>query len=95
MVAGAALRERSFAEVKRLCYGGLDAATLLRSVATRLKRVVPFEAYCAQTNDPLSGLLTHVINDGAILGEKEHSDSHECSSNGFPWSNPPRRRKHV
>jgi len=72
MVASAALRERGFAEVKRLCYGGLDAATLLRSVATRLKRVVPFEAYCAQTNDPLSGLLTHVINDGAILGEKEH-----------------------
>jgi DNA-binding CsgD family transcriptional regulator len=32
--------------------------------------VVPFEAYCATSNDPLSGLLTHIVHDGAI-GEKE------------------------
>ncbi|HEX6710993.1 MAG TPA: helix-turn-helix transcriptional regulator [Rubrobacter sp.] len=32
--------------------------------------MVPFETYCAQTNDPLSGLLTYVGHDG-VLGEKE------------------------
>ncbi len=71
MVASSALvRERGFTEAKRLCYAGLDAPTLLREVAGRLRRVVPFEAYCATSNDPLSGLLTHVAHDG-VLGEKE------------------------
>ena len=71
MVASSALlRERGFAEAKRLCYSGLDAPTLLHEVAGRLRRVVPFEAYCATSNDPLSGLLTHVVHDG-VMGEKE------------------------
>ena len=71
MVASSALlRERGFAEAKRLCYAGLDSPTLLREVAERLRRVVPFETYCAQSNDPLSGLLTYVGHDG-VLGEKE------------------------
>ena len=70
MVASTALRERGFTEAKRLCYSGLDAPTLLREVAGRLRRVVPFEAYCATSNDPLSGLLTHVGHDG-VMGEKE------------------------
>src|SRR4028118_1903419 len=70
MVASTALRERSFAETKRLCYSGLDAPTLLHEVAGRLRRVVPFETYCATSNDPLSGLLTHVAHDG-VMGEKE------------------------
>jgi DNA-binding CsgD family transcriptional regulator len=70
MVASTALNERAFAEAKRLCYTGLDAPTLLREVAGRLRRVVPFEAYCATSNDPLSGLLTHVAHDG-VMGEKE------------------------
>lgn len=71
MVAGAMLRERGFAEAKRLCYAGLDAPTLLGEVTGRLRRVVPFEALCAQTNDPLSGLPTQTIGDGPI-GEREH-----------------------
>jgi DNA-binding CsgD family transcriptional regulator len=71
MVAGTALRERGFAEAKRLCYAGLDAPTLLRAVVGRLRRVVPFEAYCSNANDPLSGLLTHLVSDGAI-GDQEH-----------------------
>jgi hypothetical protein len=65
------LRERGFAEAKRMCYAGLDSPTLLREVAGRFGRVVPFEAYCAQSNDPLSGLLTHKVGEGAI-GEKEY-----------------------
>jgi DNA-binding CsgD family transcriptional regulator len=68
--SSALLRERGFAETKRLCYAGLDSPTLLREVAERLRRVVPFETYCAQSNDPLSGLLTYVGHDG-VLGEKE------------------------
>jgi hypothetical protein len=70
MVASTTLNERAFAEAKRLCYTGLDAPTLLHEVAGSLRRVVPFEAYCATSNDPLSGLLTHVAHDG-VLGEKE------------------------
>jgi DNA-binding CsgD family transcriptional regulator len=71
MVASTALlRERGFTEIKRLCYSGLDTPTLLHEVAGRLRRVVPFEAYCATSNDPLSGLLTHVVHDG-VMGEKE------------------------
>ena len=72
MIASSALlRERGFAEAKRLCYAGLNSPTLLREVAERLRRVVPFETYCAQSNDPLSGLLTYVGHDGVVLGEKE------------------------
>ena len=71
MVASTTLRERGFTEVKRLCYAGLDTPTLLHEVAGRLGRVAPFEAYCAQSNDPLSGLLTYKVSEGAI-GEKEH-----------------------
>ncbi len=71
MVTSTTLRERGFAEAKRLCYAGLDAPTLLREVAGRLGRVVPFEAYCVTSNDPLSGLLTHMAGEGAI-DDKEH-----------------------
>jgi hypothetical protein len=71
MVASNALGERGFAEAKRLCYTGLDSPTLLHEVAGRLGRVVPFEAYCAWSNDPLNGLLTHMVGEGAI-GENEH-----------------------
>jgi hypothetical protein len=71
MVASTALRERGFAEAKRLCYAGLDAPTLLREVAGRLGRVVPFEAYCVTSNDPLSGLLTHIAGEGPV-NDKEH-----------------------
>jgi DNA-binding CsgD family transcriptional regulator len=71
MVASATALERSFSEVKRICYAGLDAPTLLRTVAARMRRVAPFEAYCAQTNDPVSGLLTQVLTTEA-LGDKEH-----------------------
>jgi DNA-binding CsgD family transcriptional regulator len=70
VVSSALLRERGFAETKRLCYTGLDSPTLLHQVAGRLGRVVPFEAYCGWSNDPLSGLMTHLMHDG-VLGEKE------------------------
>ena len=47
MGAGSALEDKIFAEVKRLCYAGLNERMLLREVTGRLRRVAPFEAYCA------------------------------------------------
>lgn len=58
MGGGSALEDKVFAEAKRLCYAGLDERILLREVAGRLRRVAPFEAYCADTTDPSSGLIT-------------------------------------
>jgi DNA-binding CsgD family transcriptional regulator len=71
MVASATQRERTFGEVKRLCYAGLDATTLLREVTERLSRATPFDSFCAQTNDPLSGLLTGLISDG-VISDTQH-----------------------
>jgi len=56
-----ALEERTFSEVKRLCCAGLDGPELLAEVIERLRRVVPFKAYCASTADPASGLVTHSL----------------------------------
>lgn len=53
--------DRDFAEIKRLCYSGLDASTLRQRVAERLKRTVPFDGYVAFTMDPSSGLITHAV----------------------------------
>jgi DNA-binding CsgD family transcriptional regulator len=53
------LKERTFSELKRLCCAGLDGPVLLGEVIERLRRVVPFEAYCASTKDPASGFITH------------------------------------
>lgn len=53
------LEERTFYEVKRLCCAGrLDGLALMGKVIERLRRVVPFEAYCASTKDPASGFIT-------------------------------------
>ena len=53
------LEERTFSEVKRLCCAGrLDGLALLSEVIERLRRVVPFEAYCASTKDPATGFIT-------------------------------------
>jgi DNA-binding CsgD family transcriptional regulator len=62
--------ERVYAEVKRLCYSGLDGVSMVRESARRLRRAVPFEAYCALTMDPLSGLITQARAEG-MGGEKE------------------------
>jgi hypothetical protein len=53
--------ERAFAEVKRLCLMGLDATTLRRRVAERMRSAVPYEAYAAFTMDPSNGLITHAL----------------------------------
>jgi DNA-binding CsgD family transcriptional regulator len=48
--------ERVYAEVKRLCYAGLDAPTLHRRALDCLARAVPFDGSCAHDADPVSGL---------------------------------------
>jgi DNA-binding CsgD family transcriptional regulator len=50
------LEDRVFAEVKRICYAGLDAPTLHRRALACLGRAVPFDGYCAHDADPASGL---------------------------------------
>lgn len=70
MAGGATPEDRVFSEVKRLCYAGLDEATLLREVADRLRHAVPFEGYCAHAVDPLSGLIANAFPEH-MGGEKE------------------------
>ena len=70
MAVGATQGDRVFSEVKRLCYAGLNEATLLREVTDRLRRAVPFEGYCAHAVDPLSGLISNAIPE-QMGGEKE------------------------
>lgn len=59
--------DRTFSEVKRLSTAGLEGPELLRRVAGRLRRSVPFEAFCASTVDPATNLMTHGIAEG--MGE--------------------------
>lgn len=56
MSTSAAAEERVFAEVKRLCYAGLDAPTLHRRALASLVGAVPFDGSCAHDADPASGL---------------------------------------
>lgn len=65
------LDERAFSEVKRLCNAGLTASELLREIVSPLKDKVVFEAHCASTVDPASGLITHTRAEG--MGGKEEA----------------------
>lgn len=56
--------ERTFTEIKRLSSANLDGPELLRRVAQRLGRAVPFDAYCASTTDPATNLMIHGIAEG-------------------------------
>ncbi len=72
-------RDRAFTEVKRLCYGGLNAAALRARVLDRLQSAVPFEGYVAFTMDPSSGLITDMLAH-EMGGEREgrHFLEHVC-----------------
>lgn len=69
MRVGAAVGDRVFAEIKRLCYSGLDSRTLRAEALEVLRRAVPFEAYCCFTSDPLSGLPTDIVAEGQCAEE--------------------------
>ena len=64
--------ERTFSEIKRLSAANLEGPELLRRVARRLSKAVPFEAYCASTVDPASRLITYGIAEG-MGGEEDES----------------------
>ena len=64
MSPGAALEERVFGEIRRLCLSGLDEVTLLGEVFARLRRAVPIDTYWAPRFDPLSGLQTGFVSEG-------------------------------
>ena len=65
--------ERTFSEIKRLSAANLEGPELLRRVARRLSKAVPFEAYCASTVDPASRLLTYGIAEG--MGGEDDAES--------------------
>ena len=80
------LEERAFSEIKRLCCAdGPDGLALLGEVVERLRRVVPFEAYCASTLDPASGLITHALaeemggpEEAAVFFERLYFEHHQA-----------------
>ena len=61
--------DRTFSEVRRLCYAGLDAEALLREAADRTRRAVPLEMYCMHENDPSSELVTRGVLSDAGYGD--------------------------
>jgi hypothetical protein len=71
MSPSAALDERAFTEVKRLCFSGLDELSLLKEVAARLRGAVPIDGYSAHRIDPLSGLITGAVSEE--LGGEERA----------------------
>jgi DNA-binding CsgD family transcriptional regulator len=50
-------------DIVRLAHAGLDSAALRRAIATRLRRVVPAEAYGFATVDPATMLLTGSVRE--------------------------------
>ncbi len=81
----AAREERAFSEVKRLCCAGRpDGLALLGEVIERLRGVAPFDAYCASTLDPASGLITHALaeemggaEEAAVFFERLYFEHHQ------------------
>jgi DNA-binding CsgD family transcriptional regulator len=57
--------------VRRVCEAPSDSATLRRQVARQLSRLIPSEAFFFNTLDPDTGLLTHVLGEGAPLALKQ------------------------
>ena len=65
--------DRTFSEIKRLSAANLEGPELLRRVARRLSKAVPFEAYCASTVDPASRLITYGVAEG--MGGEDDAES--------------------
>lgn len=68
----ASLEREVLRGVRRACDAPLDSATLRRDVARQMLRLVPSEAYFFNTLDPDTGLLTHLLGDGAPRELKQH-----------------------
>jgi DNA-binding CsgD family transcriptional regulator len=68
--------ERAFAEVKRLCYAGLDSDTLRRRAAEALRRAVPSAGYCISETDPASGLVVRLLEEPRDPERARHMMQH-------------------
>ncbi len=56
-------------EIKRLAHGGLQGVELLRQVAAVLRPVVPFDAACTATTDPITNLICDSVTDREVEDE--------------------------
>jgi DNA-binding CsgD family transcriptional regulator len=65
-----ALSDRVVAEVRRLCYAGLDATALQERLTATLRRGVDFDASASFTTDPTNGLITGALID-QMGGERD------------------------
>jgi len=57
-------RGAALAAIAKLCAGGLTGEALRRELRPRLRRLLPFAAYCINACDPSSGLITSSVGDG-------------------------------
>lgn len=57
------LDRRESQAIKRLCYGGLDSATLRSVVGERLRRHLGADAFAFLALEPITGLPTHAVHD--------------------------------
>jgi DNA-binding CsgD family transcriptional regulator len=56
--------------IRRTCESPANSAALRQTVARQLSRLIPSEAYFFPTLDPDTGLMTHVLGDGAPVNLK-------------------------
>ena len=61
--------DRTFSEVRRLCYAGLDEEALLREAVERARSAVSLDQYCMHAIDPSSGLVTRGVLSDAGYGK--------------------------
>ena len=61
--------DRTFSEVRRLCYAGLDEEALLREAVERTRSAVSLDQYCMHAIDPSSGLVTRGVLSDAGYGK--------------------------
>ena len=62
MTLSTATEQQVFQSVKRVCYAGLDSATLRAELVRRVERVVPTDQSHFWTLDPDTGLVTHGVS---------------------------------
>lgn len=62
--------EQVVREIKRLSHSGLPGIELLHQVAAALRPVVPFDASCAATTDPITNLISDVVAEREVADER-------------------------
>lgn len=65
--------DRVVAEVKRLCYAGLDSYRLRTEAMHALRPLLPFDLCCFDTVDPSTGLVTTTVQEGVTSRQIERT----------------------